>query len=193
MDWNGERPLWCNPPFVLLPAVEEHIRHKGAHLLMLCPGWREALPGFWALSTQQYRLPHGPTFRRQPGPPLPARDWPVWVLLIRHDPRVARSLLPPPVPPVSAYSVPGVAAYGPRGPVIVPARVVKPVRPLVNPNRTVTTYFQPRPQLSATDARPDSPLRPRTISGPPDTPSPLNPQNPRSDHYDWPWVHFSQP
>ena len=30
VDWNGERPLWCNPPFVLLPAVEEHIRHKGA-------------------------------------------------------------------------------------------------------------------------------------------------------------------
>ena len=88
-------PLWLNPPFSQLSAVEQKIRREGAYVVLICPGWRRVLPSLMELSTCHYRLPDGPTFRRAGRELLPQRDWPTYALLINHtpNPRVHTPLL----------------------------------------------------------------------------------------------------
>ena len=77
-------PLWLNPPFNMFGDVEKKIRKEGAYVILICPGWRSVLPGLMALSKRHYRLPPGPTFRREGRELLPQRDWPTYALLIDH-------------------------------------------------------------------------------------------------------------
>ena len=79
-------PLWLNPPFHMLGDVERKIRKEGAYVILICPGWRKVLPGLLAISKRHYRLPPGPTFRREGRDLLPQRDWPTYALLIDHCP-----------------------------------------------------------------------------------------------------------
>ena len=57
-DWRGERPIWANPPFSLLPLVLAKLRHEGGHLLLLVSEWSAQLPALTAL-TQDSAVPGG--------------------------------------------------------------------------------------------------------------------------------------
>ena len=88
-------PLWLNPPFTKLPEVERKIRTEGAYVILICPGWRAVLPPLMALSTRHFRLPPGPTYRRNGKYLLPEPKWPSYALLINHSP--ARPASSPPL------------------------------------------------------------------------------------------------
>jgi hypothetical protein len=81
--WDSNRLLWMNPPFQLLDKVLEKLTTEGGFVLLICPGWRRHLPQFWRLSSRQYRLPPGPTFRKGGITTLPMPPWPTWALLIQ--------------------------------------------------------------------------------------------------------------
>jgi hypothetical protein len=59
-DWNGDVPLWMNPPFTLLPAVARKLGTDGGHCVLIAPEWSPALPALQGMAANEYLRPAVP-------------------------------------------------------------------------------------------------------------------------------------
>ena len=63
--WLRDIRIWANPPFRLLHAVLAKIKKEGAHIVLLCPGWKGILSKALPLSTAHTKLPKSTFFKYQ--------------------------------------------------------------------------------------------------------------------------------
>ena len=82
--WKRWAPIWANPPFDNMEKVHRKILVEGAHLVLICPGWRGTLPAFKALAIKSYTFPPGPTFLHEGRHLMPAPKWEVHALYINY-------------------------------------------------------------------------------------------------------------
>ena len=80
--WQGDAPIWANPPFSMLAKVETHIATLGAHMVLICPEWGAIFRRLLAQAKASFRLPAGPVFRAVGGRLLPPPKWKVTALWI---------------------------------------------------------------------------------------------------------------
>ena len=83
-SWSRWLPIWANPPFDQMRRVHDKILTDGAHVVLICPGWRGTLPAFQALATRQYTFPPGRIFLRQGSDLMPPPKWDVHALYINY-------------------------------------------------------------------------------------------------------------
>ena len=67
-----------------MERVFKKIIVEGAHLVLICPGWRGTLPAFKAITTRHYTFPPGPTFLHEGRYLMPAPKWEVHALYINY-------------------------------------------------------------------------------------------------------------